>query len=347
MKRQLRVGLAGIAALYWPVMIAEGIRARRDAKLVAFSTLGLAPRVIKDHVGMEPDEFARSCGAARYEDLDDMLRTEDLDAVAVCSRHTEHAALVPRIAAHGRDIFIAKTFATTARDAEAICAAGRKHGVRIAVGPSARFLPWFAAAKRVVDAGEIGAPFSMHVAHHHGTIDVFGPGDSYRDTREGGPELSLGWYLVDLVMHFMAKPVAGVSAVYGTYTSPDSPFMDCGKMTLTLEGGAMASCDMYFCNRFDYPRWEMEIIGEKGALLVRQSGDQAAVSVSTPRGTRAVALPSKTRDWELFWIDDFRAGREPELSAEYARRVTAACLAARDAARRGRWIAVPAARKAP
>jgi hypothetical protein len=101
MKRPLRVGLAGIGALYWPITIADGIKARRDAKLVSFSTLGVAPRVIKDHLGMEP---------------------------------SEHARLVQQIAPHGKDIFIATTFTTTMKDADAICSAEKKHGIRIVVG---------------------------------------------------------------------------------------------------------------------------------------------------------------------------------------------------------------------
>jgi predicted dehydrogenase len=205
--------------------------------------VGLVPSVIKDHLGMEPAEYAHAYCVKQYGDLDEMLRTEELDAVAVCSRHTGHAGLVQQIAPHGKDIFIAKTFTTTMKDADAICSAEKKQGIRIAVGPSARILPWFLAAKRVVDSGRIGTPFSMHVAHHHGTIDVLGPGDFYRDPAEGGPELSLVWYLVDLLLHFMARPVKHVPAIYGNFTSPDSPFMDCGKLTLGLADGAMASCD--------------------------------------------------------------------------------------------------------
>lgn len=251
---------------------------------------------------------------------------------------TEHARLVQQIAPYGKDIFIAKTFTTTMKDADAICATEKELGIRIAVGPSARFLPWFMAAKRVFDSGKIGAPFSMHVAHHHGTIDVFGPRDYYRDPKEGGPELSLGWYLVDLVMHFMAKPVTQVSALYGNFTSLDSPFMDCGKMTLALDGGAMAFCDMYFCNRFEFPRWEMEIVGGKGAVLIRQSKEETSVSVSTAAGVTEVPLPARAPHWELFWIEDFRAARAPALSAAHARTVTGVCLAARDSARQRRIV---------
>jgi predicted dehydrogenase len=333
--------MAGIAALYWPITIAEGIKARRDATLVSFATLGVSPSVVRRHLGMEPADYARRYGLRQYDDLDEMLRAEELDAVAICSRHTEHARWVQRIARHGKDIFIAKTFTTTMADAGRICAAASRHGVRIAVGPSARFLPWFAAARRVLDSGRIGIPFSIRISHHHGTIDVFDRGDFYRDAAEGGPELSLGWYLVDLVLYFMQRPVTHVSALYGNFTSPDSPFMDCGTLSLELAGGALASCNMYFCNRFEFPRWEMEIVGDKGAILIHQApGEQSEISVivTTAAGRREACLPARTRHWELFWIDDFNAGRTPSLSAAYAREITRICLAARDSADTGKAV---------
>jgi predicted dehydrogenase len=344
--RPLRVGLAGIAALYWPVTIAEGLGSRRDAKLVSFATLGVSTAEVKRHLGMLPAEYARRYDATQYRDLDDMMAAEQLDAVALCARHSQHAHWVERLAPYGKDIFIAKTFATTMADAERICAAERRHAIRIAVGPSARFLPWFLAARKALEAGRIGTPFSLRVCHHHGTIDVFHPRDFYRDPAEGGPELSLGWYLVDLVMHFMEQKVTHVSAEYGTYTSPDSPFMDCGKLALRMDGGAMASCDMYFCNRFDFPSWEMELVGDKGALLVRQScgvPPTTSVILCTPGGRKELPNPARTPHWELFWVDEFRTRRPPSLSAAYATEVTRVCLAARESARTGRTTPVATA----
>jgi predicted dehydrogenase len=344
----LRIGLAGLGALYWPFALADGIKGNSHARLTAFATLGQPEPEIRAHIGMDSEAFARYTGARRFVNAADMVKAGQVDAIALCGRHTEHARQVEQLAPLGRDLAIFKTMAASLADADRICAAGKKNRVRIAVGPSARFLPWFVAARKAVDAGRIGTPFSMRVAHHHGTIDVFGPGDFYREAAEGGPELSLGWYMVDLVMHFMGRPVVDVSASYGTFTSKDSPFMDLGRMSLRLAGGALAACDMYFCNRFDFPRWEMELVGDKGALLVRQpleGGGEPAVTLTTAAGVRAIPLPARTPHWELFWIDELRGSGPPSLDAAYARDVTRVCLAARDAAARSASPARPAPRR--
>jgi predicted dehydrogenase len=336
-KQALKIGLAGMGALYWPFALAEGLAGIRGARLAAVSSLGQAEAEIRAHIGMGAAEFAKKMGAKLVDTVEQLA--DEADVIALCTRHTKHAAWVEKLAPLGRDLFVFKTFATTLKDADRICSAGKKHGVRIAAGPSARFLPWFAAAKSVVDAGRIGTPFSLRLAHHHGTIDVFGPGDFYRDAAEGGPELSLGWYMVDLAMHLLGRRVVDVDGAYGTYTSKDSPFMDLGRLTLRMEGGALAACDMYFCNRFAFPTWEMELVGDKGALLVRQPlGADAppTVTLSTATGSRAVAMPTRSPHWELFWVDELRKPGALSVDAAWAREVTRVCLEARDAAARGR-----------
>ena len=54
---------------------------------------------------------------------------------------------------------------------------------------------------------------------------------------EGGPELSLGWYGIDSAFHLMEDKVKTVYAQYGNFTSPDSPFMDCGRIEMRMAQG--------------------------------------------------------------------------------------------------------------
>jgi predicted dehydrogenase len=217
--------------------------------------------------------------------------------------------------------------------------AGKKYGIKIAVGPSARFLPVFCAAKKALDSGKIGRPFSLQVTHHHGVIDVFHKNDFYRNAKEGGPELSLGWYVIDLVLYFLGQPVKSLSAAYGNYTSPASPFMDCGRIVMRMQDDALASCNMYFCNRVPYPAWEMEILGTKGAIMVRHPvGGNPTVTLHIAKGVENVPLPGKTPNWEVFWVDYFMKNKKLELNAEYGRELTRLSLAARDAARKQRLV---------
>lgn len=339
----MRVGMAGLAALYWPLAIGKGLQGRAGVQFLGAATLGVAEATIQNTLGLAPAEYAARFGVTLYQDVVEMITREALDTVVLITRHSEHARWAARLAPLGVNLFIPKTFATTLADAQQLVDLEQQHGIKIAVGPSARFLPPMLAVKQAVEQGRIGTPFSLRLCHHHGTIDVFHPQDWYRDPAEGGPELSLGWYGVDLILHLLQDQVKSVYAQYGNFTSPDSPFMDCGRIELRLARGGLASFDMYFCNRVAYPAWQLELVGTAGVIsLQRAAGEarQTVVSLESASGYELLPLPEQPPSWEMFWVDDLLQGRTPTLSAVTAQTITAITLAARESASQGQVIAL-------
>jgi predicted dehydrogenase len=334
----MRVGMAGLAGLYWPVCMGNGLIENKDVEFVAAATLGESEEFIRMNLGMSVQEYTDKYRIKLYEHAKDMIEKEKLDCVVLITRHSRHADLVEQIAETGVNVFIPKTFTTTMEDADRIINAEKKYGFRIASGPTARFLPEMVAMKQAIDKGLIGKPFAARICHHHGTIDGFHPMDWYRDPREGGPELSLAWYGIDLILQFMEGTVKSIFSTYGNYTTPDSPFMDCGRIELRMDSGAMASFDMYFCNRVPYPSWQVEILGPKGVISIHRmpgSSHKTVVSLDSIEGYREIPLPEKGPHWEHFWIDDFLHGRTPTVTSEYARLVTQLSLVARESAEKG------------
>jgi len=339
----MRFGIAGLKALYWPMSIGNGLNGKAGVQFLAAATLGESTTVIKECLGLSPAEYAARYQLKLYDQAEDMVKSEKLDTVAIMSRHSEHANWVERLAKLGVNLYIPKTFTTTPEDTERIIQAEKQYGIRIAVGPSARFLPPMVTAKRALDDGLIGQPFSVRICHHHGTIDGFHKNDWYRDPKEGGPELSLGWYGIDLALNFIGDKVKTIFAKYGNYTTPDSPFMDCGRIVMEMKNGSVASFDMYFCNRFHYPSWQMEIVGPKGVISIhRVEGDSSktVVSLDGADGYSILPVPQETPHWEMFWVDELAQGRPLSVSAEYAKQVTLLSLAARDSAITGKMITV-------
>ena len=334
----MRIGMAGLAALYWPVAIGNGIRGSEDVVFAGAATLGVSDAYIKGTLRLSPAAYTERYGVRLYQTAEKMIAAERLDTVVMITRHTEHAEWAERLAALGVDIFIPKTFATTVADAERIVQAGKRHGVTIAVGPSARFLPPMMAVKNAINEGLIGEPFALRICHHHGVIDGFGQNDWYREAPEGGPELSLGWYGIDLILHLMDDDVESVFAEYGNYTTPDSPFMDCGRIVARMSRGGVASFDMYFCNRVPYPSWQVEVVGPQGVLSIHRkegSSRDVVVSIDGADGYRNLSVPADTPNWETFWVDELRLGKQPTITAETAKLITEISLAARDSAETG------------
>ena len=336
----MRIGMVGITSKWWPIAIARSLKAAQNVKLLAAATLGSESREVIEHLGIPPEEYADEFGLKLYSRAEEMIAEEQLDAVVLNVRHSKHANWAERLAKLGVDIYIPKPFATTLSDARRIVEVGERYGVNIACGPSDRYQPAILAAKTAVDEGLIGEPFAMRMAHHHGTIETFHKKDWYRDPKEGGPELSLAWYVIDLAMHFMGSGVDRVFADYENYTSPESPFMDCGKMVLRMTTGAIVSCDMYFCNRFPYPVWELEILGPRGAVKVHAEGgtDKLAATLYAEQAVTRLPLPQKAPDREVAWVNGFETKAPAVVPAKTAFEITRVSLAARDAARTGRAI---------
>jgi predicted dehydrogenase len=340
----MRIGMAGLNGLYWPVAIGNGLINRPGVEFLAAATLGENGAAIKANLGLSPEEYTARFGLRLYDQPDEMIQAERLDTIVIVSRHSQHADWVERLARLGVNIFLPKTFATTLAEADRIVRAQKEGAIQIAVGPSARFLPQMMAVKAAIDADLIGEPFSARICHHHGTIDVFKYSDWYRDPVEGGPELSLGWYGIDLAQVLLGDVVKTVSASYGNFTSSDSPFMDCGRLVMGMRRGGVASFDMYFCNRIDYPSWQLEVVGPKGVISIhRKDSDpyQTIVSLDNASGYSILPVPENTPHWEMFWRDELLAGKEPTISAASARQITLVSLAARDSAAFGDVVAIP------
>lgn len=341
----MRAGMAGLAALYWPMTLGKGLAAHPDVDFRAAATFGEPDQTIHDTLGISPQAYAEQFGLQLYTSAEEMIEAEQLDTIVLITRHSQHATWVERLAPFGVNIFIPKTFTTTLEDATRIVAAQQRDGVQIAVGPTARYLPAMLAVKHALDQDRIGRPFAMRLCHHHGVIDVFHASDWYRDPNEGGPELSLGWYGIDLILHLMQDQVTRVYADYGNFTSPASPFMDCGRIAFHLASGGSAGFDMYFCNRFAYPSWQLELTGPKGMISIHRAdatGTGVVVSVEDASGKETLTLPTQTPGWETFWIDEFLQGKTPTITAAQAQEITRIALAARTSAQTGQAVAIAA-----
>src|SRR5262249_40505197 len=137
----MRAGMAGLAALYWPQTMGKGLAANPAVDFRAAATLGVADETITAMLGRSPQEYTTQFGLKLYSDAQQMIAEEELDTIVLITPHSRHADWVEQLAPLGVNIFIPKTFTTTLADAQRIVDAQAKYGVRIAAGPTARYLP--------------------------------------------------------------------------------------------------------------------------------------------------------------------------------------------------------------
>jgi predicted dehydrogenase len=329
----VRIGIAGIASVYWPGAFAQYTRQIAGAELCAAATAGRSEQQVRDSLGIGPAEFAERHGVRLYDDPVAMVSQEGLDAVYVCAEPSRAYELVEALAPLGVHLYVSKAMANDAAKARRIVDACAKAGIVTGTGSTMRFDAGLRAAQQRIANGEIGDVFTVRVMHQHGSIDGFPPNDWYWHLEEGGPELSLGWYVLDAVRWLSGKEVARVYAEYENFASPNSPFMDNGKMVLRLTGGTIASTDIYFSTHWAFPRWEIEVVGSKGAVKTMQTGYEGMVF--GPDGIQA--FQRTMNDMVLAeltdWVEACRAGRPAAVPVADGLLTLEACFAAWDSAK--------------
>ena len=176
-----------------------------------FPQLAVAPQLVAvaDEVPGRAEEAAEQFGFARpYRDWRDVAADPDVAAVSIAAPNFLHREIGVAMARAGKHIWIEKPVGLTAEDAQAVADAVKEAGVAGAVGFNSRNAPAVAAAKGMIDGGELGTVThvrfrlcSDYAAHPEGAL-------SWRfERRRGGSGVlgDLAAHGVDLARHLLGE----------------------------------------------------------------------------------------------------------------------------------------------
>jgi predicted dehydrogenase len=193
-RRPLGVAIAGFG---WMGRVHTQAYAR---VLHHFPQLAVAPQLVAvaDEVPGRAEEAADQFGFTKpYRDWRDVAADPDVAVVSITAPNFLHREIGVAMAKAGKHIWIEKPVGLTADDARTVAEAVKEAGVAGAVGFNYRNAPAVAAAKEMIDGGELGTVthvrfrlFSDYAAHPEGAL-------SWRFERERGGSGVLG----DLAAH--------------------------------------------------------------------------------------------------------------------------------------------------
>ena len=143
-KAPLRVGIVG--AGYIATWHADTIKALPDVDLVA----------VCDMSASAAEALAGNYGATAYADFDAMVAQENLDAVHILTPPDSHRALAEKSAAAGLHCFVEKPVGVSAKETEAMVAAGRNAGRLMAAGHNFLGMPSYERLKKAAQDGDLG-----------------------------------------------------------------------------------------------------------------------------------------------------------------------------------------------
>ena len=146
------------------------------------------------------------------DDLQALLRRDDVHIVAICTPNHLHAAEAVRAARAGKHLVVEKPIALSLSELRELVAVVRQAGVKSTVGFVLRWNPLVQMARRLVTDGTLGSLALVRADYiHH--IDPSKTGWEWKRRREtsGGAMLFAGCHAVD-TLRYCAGEVAGVSA---------------------------------------------------------------------------------------------------------------------------------------
>ncbi|MDD4888802.1 MAG: Gfo/Idh/MocA family oxidoreductase [Phycisphaerae bacterium] len=195
------------------------------------------PGVLKQLAKREKDPNA----IRLYDQPDEMLAREPLDAVIVATRCSQHTTMATKVLARGLPLYLEKPVATSLEDYRRLAEAARTAKAPTMVSFPLRVTAVAQQAKRIIESGQLGA-----ISHVQGTNNVpYGEvyfQTWYRDENEtGGLFLQKATHDIDAINALIgeADPVRVAGMVSKRVFRGDKPAglrcTDCGEKLTCLE----------------------------------------------------------------------------------------------------------------
>jgi predicted dehydrogenase len=158
-------------------------------------------------------DFAEETGIPLLDDYQKVLEDPEVDAVILCTPHSQHEDQLHAAIAHGKQIFCEKPLSLTKESVERMVAAALDAGLILGVGHERRFESTMEEIARIVASGEMGTQMHVEANFSHSIFESV-EADNWRGSTEEAPAAGMtgmGVHLTDLFIS-MLGPVEAVSA---------------------------------------------------------------------------------------------------------------------------------------
>jgi myo-inositol 2-dehydrogenase/D-chiro-inositol 1-dehydrogenase len=327
-----RVGLIGCGRI-----------GRLHADLIAAEIPGLALTAVADPVAAAAEGVAVGTGAA-VRSIDQLIQSDDVDAVAICSSTDTHVDLVVAAAAAGKAIFCEKPVSLTLSDVDRALGAVAGSGVPFMIGFNRRFDPGHRSVRDCVAAGRIGELHVLRITSR----DPAPPPPEYVAV-SGGIFLDMMIHDFDMARYVTGRTVVEVfarGAVRVDRRIGDAGDVDTAVTVLIHDDGTITTIDNSRQAVYGFDQ-RVEAFGS-GGMAVSDNPARHSGWHRTREATSAQPLPwffleryleSYRQEWRSFHAYLVDGGPSP-AGTDDARACTAVALAAGLSLREGRPVQV-------
>jgi predicted dehydrogenase len=315
--------------------------------------------------------FAEEFGVGGYTSLEDMLESEKIEAVCVCTPHPLHAHAAITAAGHHAHILVEKPLAASLDDCDRMIEAARINGVELGMVSQRRFFEPVERMKAAIDAGKIGEPILGTVLMLSWRDAAYYRSDPWRGkwaTEGGGVLVNQAPHHLDLLRWFMG-PVAEITGYAKNLNHPTVEVEDTAIACLRFRNGSLGNIVVSLSQRPGIYS-KVHIHGSNGASV----GVQTDTGATFIAGMSEMGEPAQNDIWTVpgeekqlaEWIAEDRrrfrercdpdqyhklqirdflqsalAGKRPRVTAEDGRAVVEMFQALYVSSREGRPVQLP------
>lgn len=198
---------------------------------------------------------------------------DDIDAVLICTPTNTHADLIERFAKAGKAIFCEKPIDLSLDRVTACLEVVEKTGARLMVGFNRRFDPHFAAVKKAIDDGRIGAVEMVQIVSRDPGAP---PGDYIKSS--GGIFRDMTIHDFDMARFVLGEEPVAVTASASVLTDPQiGEIGDYDSVSVILTTASGKHCTISNSRRATYGYDQrLEVHGSKGSVAIE---NQRPVSI--------------------------------------------------------------------
>jgi len=147
----LRIGVAGLG--YWGPNLARNFAALEGSELAWCCER--SPDALERAASQFPSTQLTT-------ELEDLLRDDSLDAIALATPVATHADLAVKVLGAGKHCFVEKPMAQSVQDAEHVIAAAQESGRLLMVGHLLEYHPGIRKLRELSDSGELGEIYYIY-----------------------------------------------------------------------------------------------------------------------------------------------------------------------------------------
>lgn len=276
MTKPLRIAVAGVGRI-----------GRMHATIVAQRTPGACLAAVFDVAQDLAQDVASSLGVDAASSIKELIESDDVDAIAICTSTDTHVDIAVQAAGAGKAIFCEKPISMSLAEVDRCLTAVDSAGVAFMVGFNRRFDPSHRAVRDAVADGRVGEVRLAHIISR----DPAPPPISYIKV-SGGMFIDMTIHDFDMARYVVGSPVVRVMAQGAVRVDPaigEAGDVDTAITVLTHANGVITTIDNCRQASYGYDQ-RVEVFGSLGSAS-SQNLRKSSTEILTAAGGGTEVLP--------------------------------------------------------